>query len=372
LEDEMPEMEPMFPLVVNICDNCHHTQLKYTVPAELRYCKHDYSYDSSNSNVSIAHFTDLAEDIIFKYGVNKDDLICDIGSNIGTLLEAFRRIQQCEVVGIDPSSNISKLANERGIRTINEFFNDKSVADILKIKKPKVITATNVLNHSEDIDNFFKCCSRLIHEQGVVVIEVPYLHELMKKTAFDTIYLEHVNYFSIKPLASYLEVLGFGIDDIAISEYMCGTLRLFIKKNVNHSNIVKKFIDNEIVGGLFSEQTYEDFMGRVKQIKYFLNKKLFDVKSSGGKIIAIGAATKGNTLLNYCKIDSSLIEYVTDTSFLKIGKITPGSHLPIRSDNSIGPDITYGLILPWNIADHLKMKLSNLGLKYIVPMEDLK
>ena len=133
-----------------------------------------------------------------------------------------------------------------------------------------------------------------------------------------------------------------------------------------------KYIKLESEYGLFSEGVYDGFMDRVKSLKFRLNKQLYAIKASGGKIIGIGAATKGNTLLNYCNIDGDLLDYITDTSTLKLGKLTPGSHIRIVSDESITSDITHGLILPWNIADHLTKKLKHLGLKFIFPMLDSK
>lgn len=364
--------ESRFPLKVCLCSVCGHTQLANVVPAHVRYQDNDYSYDSSNSPVSIGHFTDLARDVSTALGVGPNDIVCDVGSNIGTLLDAFKRITDCRVIGIDPSANIAALANERGIFTINDFFGMKAVDAALKVGRPRVVTATNVLNHSEDVTAFFDVVSRLIDPQGCVVFEVPYLLEMIKQTAFDTIYLEHVNYFSVTPLARFLAPRGFGIERIEVSDYMCGTLRLYVRPNAGHGPIVKKYIELEREYGLFAPDVYKAFMQRVRGLKYRLNKELYDIKAAGGRIIGIGAATKGNTLLNYCNIDGDLLDYVTDASPLKIGKMTPGSHIPIVSDESIGSDITHGLILPWNIAEYLTGKLQHLGLKFIIPMLESK
>jgi hypothetical protein len=295
-----------------------------------------------------------------------------VGSNIGTLLDAFKRITGCRVIGVDPSANIAALANAQGIFTINEFFGMAAADEVLKSGRPRVITATNVLNHSEDVAQFFDVVAKLIDPRGCVVFEFPYLLEMIKQTAFDTIYLEHVNYFSVTPLARFLGPRGFGIERVEVSDYMCGTLRLYVRPNSVHGAIVAKYLELEREYGLFEKGVYDAFMHRVRSLKFRLNKKLYDIKAVGGKIIGIGAATKGNTLLNYCNIDGDLLEYITDTSPLKVGKVTPGSHIRIVSDESIGNDITHGLILPWNIAGHLTRKLKHLGLTFIIPMVESK
>jgi 2-polyprenyl-3-methyl-5-hydroxy-6-metoxy-1,4-benzoquinol methylase len=363
--------EERFPLKVCLCRECGHAQLALVVPGHVRYQDNDYSYDSSNSPVSIGHFTEMARDVSRALDVGPQDLVCDVGSNIGTLLEAFRSITGCKVVGVDPSSNIAALANANGIPTVNAFWSD-SAGDLLKVGRPRVITATNVLNHSEDVAGFFNVLEQVIDPNGYVVFEVPYLLEMIKRTAFDTIYLEHINYFAVTPLARFLARRGFGIERVEVSEYMCGTLRLYIRPQAKHAPVVDHYVAIEREYGLFSNSVYEAFMERVRSLKFRLNKQLYGIRASGGKVIGIGAATKGNTLLNYCKIDSDLLEYVTDTSQLKLGKVTPGSHIRIVADEAIGPDITHGLILPWNIADHLIKKLKHLGLTFIVPMLESK
>ena len=371
-EAKLQQVEHRYPLKVCKCSACGHTQLAHVVPGHVRYQDNDYSYDSSNSPVSVGHFTELARDVSKVLDVGPDDLVCDVGSNIGTLLDGFRRITGCQVVGIDPSSNIAALANAQGIRTINDFYGMVAADEVLKIGRPRVITATNVLNHSEGVAAFFDISKHLIDPQGCIVFEVPYLLEMIKQTAFDTIYLEHINYFSVTPLSRFLAPRGFGIERVEVSDYMCGTLRLYVRPNAAHAPVVAEYVELERAYGLFTAGVYEAFMKRVKSLKYHLNRQLYDIKAAGGKVIGIGAATKGNTLLNYCNIDGDLLDYVTDTSKLKLGKLTPGSHIRIVSDDAITPDITHGLILPWNIAEHLTKKLKHLGLKFIIPMLESK
>jgi hypothetical protein len=367
LESSLPDIENRFPLKICLCNGCGHNQLAYVVPKHVRYELNDYSYDSSNSSVAIKHFTDLARDVVHVLDVGADDIVCDVGSNVGTLLHAFKRITSCRVIGIDPSANIAASANEQGILTINDYFGVSAAAEVLKLGRPRVITATNVLNHIENVGGFFDVVSDLIDPNGYVVFEVPYLLEMIKRTTFDTIYLEHINYFAVTPLALFLEARGFGIERIEAIDYMCETLRFYVRPNSKHGEVVMNYLQLELEFGLFSMAVYEAFMSRVRTLKFQLNKELYGIKAAGGKIIGIGAAAKGNTLLNYCNIDSDLLEYISDASPLKQGKITPGSHIRIVSDESITKDVTHGLILPWNIANHLKIKLSHLNINFIIP-----
>lgn len=371
-DSKLQEPEIRYPLKVCMCSSCGHTQLAYVVPGEVRYQDNDYSYDSSNSPVSIDHFTEMARDVSLALNLGAGDIVCDVGSNIGTLLAGFRRISGCKVVGIDPSANIAALANGLGITTINDFFSIASANEVLKLGRPRVITATNVLNHSEDVAGFFDVAEYLIDPNGCVVFETPYLLEMIKQTAFDTIYLEHINYFAVTPLSHFLAARGFGIQKIEVSDYMCGTMRLYVRPHAAHGADVARYVEFESQYGLFSKNVYDAFMERVKKLKFQLNKQLYDIKAAGGKVIGIGAATKGNTLLNYCNIDGDLLEYISDSSTLKIGKLTPGSHIRIISDESIKSDITHGLILPWNIAEHLTKKLKHLNFKFIIPMLEQK
>ena len=360
--------EKTYPLRGCLCGDCGHTQLTNIVPGHERYQDTEYSYDSSNSVVSIEHFKEMARQVSDEMCLTESDLVCDIGSNIGTLLESFKTYAGCNIIGIDPASNICDIANKNGVPTINDFFSINSSKKVLMQGKPKVLTATNALNHSEDVDNFFNLAKDLIDDDGVIVVEVPYLLELLEQKAFDTIYLEHVNYFSVAPLASYLSKIDMCIARIEVKEYMCGSLRMYIKKGDRMCDEAIELIDKENRFGLRDGEVYSNFMNVLKELKFNLNTQLNKIKLNGGVIFGIGAATKGNTLLNYCNIDSDLVDFISDSSELKVGKYTPGSHIKIINDEDIPNHVTHGLILPWNIADYLKNKLKYLDIDFITPI----
>ena len=213
-----------------------------------------------------------------------------------------------------------------------------------------------------------KCVLSVLDKSGTFVIELPYFLEIIRKKHFDVVYLEHVSYIAIKPLVSYFKKFGLSITHVEENNYMSGSIRIFVGYG-QESDLVAKQIALEEKSGLYDLAVWDKFRENVKNCKINLLKELINARTSGGKIAAIGAAAKGNTLLNYCGIDTTLIDFATDASPLKIGKYTPGSHLPILSDDAIDQSVTHALILAWNIADFLKAKISPKfpHLKFITP-----
>lgn len=368
-KEELVEKEERYPLQMLLCMSCGHAMSSVVVPPQVRYQAHDYSYDSQNSEVSVEHFEDMARDIIAKENVSSSDLVVDIGSSVGTLLASFRKQSGAQVLGIEPAHNIAEIALRNNISTINDFWNTKSADEVVAQGGAKIVTATNAFNHIGDLNAFMREIDRVLVEGGVFVAEVPYLLHLVEKVAFDTIYLEHTSYFAIKPLARYFARFGMVIADLVENEYMGGSVRLLVKKGGDESPLVASCIKREEEAGLYEPATYGSMMRTIERFKVNLLAELKEAKAGGGKIIGIGAATKGNTLLNYCGIDTSLLSFVTDTSLLKIGKYTPGTHIPILPDEAIDDSVTHALILPWNIAEFLKAKLGPKypSLAFIIP-----
>lgn len=365
--EQLLDAERFYTLKVLLCKNCGYATLEHIVPAEERYVENDYSYTSSNSPVATSHFEEIANEAADLAKISADDLAVDIGSNDGTLLEMVRRKTGCRVVGVEPSLNIARLAKEKGIQTIQHFFGAEAVNEILRHGKAKIITATNVYNHITDLNDFMKNINAILAEDGMFMFEAPYLLTLVEKNAFDTVYLEHVSYFGLKPLVKFFKKFDFSVCHVWKNDYMGGSVRAYVCRGRRESGRLKEFLLSEERAKIYEEATYEEFMRRTKSLKTQLMSDLYDAKARGEKIIGIGAATKGNTLLNYCGIDNTLLEFVTDSSPLKIGKFTPGSHLPIKSDDAITAEIKTAVILPWNIAGFLQEKLKDLNLKFIIP-----
>lgn len=359
--------EVAYPLRLGQCQDCGHVFTMFAVSPQERYQKTDYSYDSSNSKVSIQHFKDFAKAVLVEKTPLINGLIVDIGSNVGTLLKHFKSFGYENVIGVEPSSNISKLAVQNGVPTITDFFCERVIEPLRQAGPVQILLSANVLNHADDLGGLLETAKKILADDGVFVFEVPYLLDLIERTAFDTIYHEHVHYHSIQPLAAALERMGFSIFKIDRTDYMCGSIRVFARVGGTHSPEVSAMIEAERDFGLFETTTWSTFMSRVRQIKTTTLAHLMEIRARGGKIIGIGAATKGNTFLNYCRLDADTIAYISDASKLKIGKLTPGSHIPIVNDSDIDVTVTHALILPWNIALMLQQKLAHLELEFYVP-----
>lgn len=359
--------EMSYPLHLGLCQDCGHVFTLFAVAPEERYQKTDYSYDSSNSAVSIGHFKEFAEAVIAEKAPGKDGLIVDIGSNVGTLLSHFRDHGHPNIIGVEPSRNIAELAITKGVPTINDFFCKNVIEPLRKAGPAKIVVSANVVNHADELGALLNTVKGVLAEGGIFVFEVPYLLDLLKNTAFDTIYHEHVHYHSLRPLSAELAREGFSVFKVERTDYMCGSIRVYARVGGTHSALVDAMIEEEIAFGLFEPATWATFSERILKVKTSMLSYMAKIRAKGGKVIGIGAATKGNTLLNYCRLDGDSIAYIADSSPLKIGKLTPGSHIPIVSDFDIDSSVTHAIILPWNIAPMLKSKLAHLGLNFYVP-----
>lgn len=357
-KEDLLHPEATYPLQVLLCKECGHAMNSFVVPAEERYQAHDYSYDSGNSNVSIEHFKEMAAEAAQKVEVGQGDLVVDIGGSVGTLLEAFRAKTGATILNVEPAHNIAAIAQKNGIETVNDFFTDTVAERIAQRGGAKVITMTNAFNHIAYLDAFMKAIIRALRPDGAFIIEVPYLLHMVEKLAFDTVYLEHVSYFALRPLRAYFKKFGLVIADVAENSYMGGSMRLSVRKGGPEFVGLTDMIAREEAASLYDPATYREFVRKVEAFKGSLLKELANAKAAGGRIVGIGAATKGNTLLNYCGIDTALLDFITDASPLKVGKYTPGSHIPILPDEAITEAVTHALILPWNIAEFLKGKLA--------------
>ncbi|MEK7613205.1 MAG: class I SAM-dependent methyltransferase [Patescibacteria group bacterium] len=358
---------PRYPLQVLLCTSCGHAMNSYIVPKEQRYQEHEYSYDSANSKAAVTHFDEMAREVSSKFNITAADLVVDIGGNVGTLLQAFHAHSGARMLNIEPAGNIATIAEKNGVPTIRDFWNADAADRVLAQGGAKVIIITNAFNHIDALDEFMSNICRSLAAEGVFVAEVPYFLTLVQREAFDTVYLEHVSYFSVRPLRSYFQKFGLSILDVTHNDYMGGSLRITVGRGAESSKVVE-YVEREEKARLFDSDAYASFRDRVAEFKKSLLHDLRAAKTRG-RIIGIGAATKGNTLLNYCGIDNTLLDFVTDASPLKVGKFTPGSGIPILADEAITDEITHALILPWNIADLLKTKLSPQypKLAFIIP-----
>lgn len=376
LKKDLGKTEKVYPLSVCLCESCFLVQLKDVIPAKIMF--NNYLYIPSTSTTMLGHFKNFADEIVRDFNLKKGDLVVDIGSNDGTLLTFFKE-QELNILGVDPASNLAQVAKLKGINTINDFFT-LGVSKIIKkiYGSAQVITATNVVPHINDLHDFALGVKNLLSTDGILVIEFPYLVDLLEKNSFDTIYHEHLSYFSLKPLFKLFRSHGMKIFDIKKQNVHGGSLRLFITKSSIYKikNSANEFLAFEKLKSIDNLKTYLNFADRVLVFKKNLINFLEKLKKRKKRIVGYGAAAKGNVLLNFCKIGSETIDYIVDSIPFKQGRFTPGTHIPIYPEGRLEKDRSdYALLLAWNFADEIlkkQKKYRQKGGKFIVTTPQLK
>lgn len=373
--DRLSEPEVYYPLEVFICDNCSLVQIDYVVPPETLFQK-EYPYESSMTTTGVKHFYSLAKDVSSKFGIRSNDLVVDIGSNVGVLLQGFKN-QGAEVLGIEPARNICEIARNNGIETINDFFSEELALKIVKSKRrAKIITGTNVIAHINDFQSLVRALDILLDDGGAFIFEAPYLVDLIEGLEYDTIYHEHLSYLSVKPMSTFFHQFGMEIFDVEKIDIHGGSLRYFVAKKNTYpiSSDVNRFLELEKEKKIYEIDTLKNFAKSVQNNRENLTWMLKSIKHKGKRIAAVSAPAKGMTLLNYCRIGPDVLDFVTEKSTLKIGKYTPGTHIPVVPDSELikqMPD--FALLLAWNFADEIMQNLKDYkdaGGKFIIPIPE--
>ena len=358
-KEELSHDEPYYPLGAFVCESCWLVQLTHVIPPEIMF--KNYLYIPSTSTTMLQHFRSFATDVVNKYKLEKDDLVIDIGSNDGTLLGFFKD-EEISVLGVDPATNLAQVARLKGIDTIDDFFSPKLASQIVKQKgKAKIITATNVIAHIDDLHSVCEGVNVLLDDEGIFITEYPYLMDLLDNNEFDTIYHEHLSYFSIRPLIELFKKHNMRIIDIYRSSMIHGgSIRVFAAKNTSlhkQKPIVDEYVANETLKKMDRRSTYDDFARRVRSIKRDLIAYLKRLKKQNKKIIGYGASAKCNVLLNYCGISTNLLDYIVDSISYKQGRYTPGTHVPIYPENRLMKDMPdYALLTAWNFKEEILRK----------------
>lgn len=374
-EEFIHQEDPIYPLEVNLCTNCGISQLGYTVPPEILY-KYDYPYESSTTQTGRAHFFDLAGVIVKKLGLGSNDLVIDVGSNVGVLLDGFRT-RGCRTIGIEPSGKIAEKALARGIHTINDFISPKLAYEICqKNGKASAVCITNVFAHIHDLEGFMEAVNILLSDAGVLIIEAPHFLKLIMNCEYDTIYHEHLLYISVRPLNHLFRRYGFIVTDVEEISIHGGSIRIYVSRVGNNvpTDAVDKIISDEEEAGIFDLELLTDFSKDVMNHRNKLVSLLRTLKDQGRTIAGVSAPAKGMTLLNFCGIGSDLLDFITEKSEMKIGRYTPGAHIPVLSDSELisqTPD--YALLLAWNFADEIIENLREYrekGGKFIIPIPE--
>lgn len=372
--EDFKKPEKIYPLELCLCESCYLVQLSYAVNPEKLF--RDYVYNTATNNSLKKSFENLVNNLVKRFALSVSDLAVDIGSNDGTLLSYYRP-HKVKILGIDPSS-AAKPALANKIPTMVDFFSKKLAAKVIKkYGQAKIITATNVFAHVKKLDDFTVGVKDLLTDDGVFISESGYLLDFIEKLQYDSIYHEHLRYYSLKPLEILFKKFGMEIIDAERGTIHGGTIIVYAAKKGKHpiSNRVAELISQEENFGLYKKETFINFADRVKRNKLALQKLILGLKSKGKNIVGIGAPAKGNTLLNYCALSANLIDYLAEKSELKIGRLSPGTHIPVVDESRLLKDQPdYALMLSWNIADELMPKIRAKGYKgkFIIPHPEPK
>lgn len=370
---QLYEPEKYYPLVVVLCENCGLNQLNYTVDPKELY-QEEYPYAMSLTKTGADHYESFATSVSKKFGLTKNDLVIDVGSNVGILLSGFKK-NGTKVLGVDPAENMAKIANERGIPTIADFFIPSVAANIKKEHGPaKIIVGTNVFAHIFDHHQFVDALKSELDEKGIFIFESPSFANLVKNLEYDTIYHEHLLYLSLKPVINFFKQFDMEVIDVESYPIHGGSFRVFIsrKNNFPISENVAKYLKDEDAVGICSSKTLDEFAVRVAQNRKELMSLIHKIKEQDKTIAIISTPAKGMTLLNYCRIGPEHVEFATEKSPLKIGRYTPGTRIPIVPDSELTarkPD--YAILLAWNFSSEIMKNLDGyraLGGKFIIPI----
>lgn len=371
-KDDLRKKEKFYPLDAYFCHTCNLAQLVDVISKEELF--RDYIYFTSGMPRISNHFKDYAVHVMKNF-LKPNDFVVEIASNDGILLAFFKK-HGYKTLGIEPALNIVKVAKKLGIESIPEFFSEKLANRIAKkCGKAKVIMANNVVAHIDDHQDLAKGVSAMLADDGVFVIEAPYLIDMFDNLTFDTIYHEHLSFLAVRPLKYLFERYGLEIFDVQVIPVQGVSIRVFVGKKGMHpiKSVVKKLINKELDYKLDKLSSYVKLANRVKKSKKRLLALLSKLKKQKKRIASYGAPAKGNTLLNYYKIGPRTLEFALEDLPSKQGLYTPGMHIPVvdtKFAHENEPD--YYLMLAWNYKKAIlekEKKFRKKG-KFIIPVGD--
>lgn len=367
--------EVHYPLDVYFCPACSLVQLLDVIDPEVLF--RDYIYVTGTSETIAAHNVAYAATLVSLLQPGKDDLVVEVASNDGSLLRCFKP-HGVRTLGIEPATNIAALAEGAGIETVNEFFNLATARRVRADHGPaRLVIGNNVLAHVDDTQDFLRGCRELLAPDGLVVVEVPYLRELLDRLEYDTVYHEHLCYFSMSALMRLCDAVGLAIVRVDAVPIHGGSLRVYAGRAERygaHGADARTMAATEEQIGMTRGATYVTFARQAAAHRDRLRDLLTELRDSGYSLAGYGAPAKGNTLLNYCQIGTDLLPYTVDRSPLKVGLFTPGMHLPVRPVSTLQerqPD--YTVVLAWNFAAEImrqQREYAQRGGRFIIPLPE--
>jgi hypothetical protein len=375
-EDQLNEPETYYPLKVYVCEKCFLVQLPESKKVSEIF-NETYPYYSSQSPANVQHAKEYVEMMVKRFGFNRDSRIIEIGSNDGYLLQWFKK-KGCKVLGFEPASGPGLEAEKSGIPTLGEFWGKKIASEALH--KYNLICGINVLNHQPDLNDFVEGLPIHLAPTGVITFEFPHLMKMVEGVQFDTIYHEHLNYFSFTTICNIFKAHGLEVFDVDEIPEHGGSLRIYAQHDHGNQIVgpgVFELRDREWQQDMRELDYYQGFQRHVDAIKTDLVRFLFDAQRAEKIVVGYGAAAKGNTLLNYCKIGSEQVICIVDRSPHKQELYLPGSHIKVVDERSgiriIKPD--YILILAWNLKEEIVKQLDytrEWECKFVIPIPKLE
>lgn len=369
-----PATEPRFPLALTACGACGLVQLNFTVPASTLY--RDYIYVSSTSEAVRAHGRTLAANMAERCGLTGTDLIVEIASNDGTVLKAFQD-RGLRVLGVEPARNIAALAEDAGVPTIAEFF-DGNLARTIETShgRAAVVLARHVFAHVDDVHDFLDGATRVLTEDGVLAIEVPYLGDLLANREFDTIYHEHLSYFGLSQFVRLCDDHGLHLAHVDRIGLHGGSVVVHIRRRSGQpSDAVVSMLEEERQHSLWADDTLRGFVRDIRLWTEEFESLVDRLVREGAVLVGYGAAAKANTLLNHCPSVARALECILDRSPHKQGRFTPGTSTPVRPVDDESLDrATHMVILAWNFKDEIMRQMSAFaarGGRFVVPLPTL-
>jgi SAM-dependent methyltransferase len=373
--DQLQRADPRYPLELAFCPGCALLQITHTVPPEELF--RDYLYFSSYSDTVLAHARALVEGIVAKRGLGGKHLAVEIASNDGYLLCNYKRLG-VPILGIEPARNIAEQAESKGIPTIAEFFG-RELGERLAAegRRADVIHAHNVLAHVADLNGVVAGMKALLAPDGVAIIEAPYARDMIERLEFDTIYHEHLCYFSVSALVPLFRRQGLDLVDVERTPIHGGSLRLSVAHlGTKPGPRVATLAAEEEALGMTRGDYYRDFAHRVSALRDDLVSRLYGLKKQGRRVAAYGAAAKGAVLLNYAGIGNDVIDFVADRSPHKQGRYLPGVRIPVRPPAALLDDKPdYVLLLAWNFEEEIRKQQAQYlqqGGRFIVPVPEVR
>ncbi len=354
--------DQVYLLACDFCAQCGQVQTRTVTNPEERYAGVDYSYTSANSKTSRDHWTAYASRVGGQVGLHPGAAVVEVGSNDGFLIERFAETGS-RILGVDASPAMAKLASERKVDTIVALFNEAALPEIRRRlpQPPKLIAANNVYNHADDPVGFARAVKSLLAPDGTFVFELPYWAVSVRERKFDMIYHEHVNWFTVTYAQNLFARVGMKIAHVEEVDYHGGSIRVFVRHAesdapaIHGAADIAGFVSRELSMRLFSVETYQEYAREVRERRNRFLEKVYGILNRGERIVCVGAAAKANTFLNYYNLDASIIDCVTESSPSKIGKFTPRTRIPIRSDAVLADyDSVHAIITSWNLSAALQ------------------